>query len=285
MSEVRNPGPSLDQLDDLIELLATDDAGDDSNFHIAPEGTASTGLRDADGKLDYAKIRSLFLQRRANNANADDSHISHSDPFHIEPDAAIKLPQIVIQEPTAVIEGSFSPEPSPRQRESESREIEAVPEDNDIPYSQSVLPPEASTDSIIHHLQDALTKANEEVAQLHREVLQLQTQITKLFKSNSSQEAGDVSDTRGYLANTTKLAASTLDNVQETSAIGTTVTTHVDRSDMERAIQFLIRTDELVWRRSRYPNGPPGPVFSQRNIDAITERLALWENIVRSPGP
>jgi hypothetical protein len=89
MPEVRNPG----QLDDLIELLATDDAGDDSNFHITPEGTASTGLRDADGKLDYAKIRSLFLQRRANNANADDN-ISHSDTFHIEPDAAIKLPQV-----------------------------------------------------------------------------------------------------------------------------------------------------------------------------------------------
>ena len=59
----------------------------------------------------------------------------------------------------------------------------------------------------------------------------------------------------------------------------------VDRSDMERAIRFLVRTDELVWRRSRYPNGPPAPVFSQSNIDALTERLFLWENIVRAPSP
>jgi hypothetical protein len=66
MSEERKPGPSLDQFEALIELLATDDAHDDSNFHIAPE-VASTGLRDVNGKLDYAKIRSLFLQRRGNN--------------------------------------------------------------------------------------------------------------------------------------------------------------------------------------------------------------------------
>jgi hypothetical protein len=57
----------------------------------------------------------------------------------------------------------------------------------------------------------------------------------------------------------------------------------VDRPEWERAKQFLIRADELVWRRSRYPNGPTAPVFSQSNIDALIERLTLWENIVRAP--
>jgi hypothetical protein len=79
MSEERVPGPSSDQFDALIELLATDDALDDSNFHIAPEGVTSSGLRDANGKLDYAKIRSLFLQRRANN---DGNHAMHSDALN-----------------------------------------------------------------------------------------------------------------------------------------------------------------------------------------------------------
>ena len=59
----------------------------------------------------------------------------------------------------------------------------------------------------------------------------------------------------------------------------------VDSTDTERAIQFLIRADELVWRRSRYPNGPTAPVFSQNNIDAVMERLSLWESIIRAPGP
>lgn len=59
----------------------------------------------------------------------------------------------------------------------------------------------------------------------------------------------------------------------------------VDSTDTERAIQFLIRADELVWRRSRYPNGPSAPVFSQNNIDAVMERLSLWESIIRAPGP
>ncbi|KAI0298118.1 hypothetical protein B0F90DRAFT_828694 [Multifurca ochricompacta] len=62
--EARSQKLGSDQFDALIELLATDDTGDDSNFHIVPEGTASTGLRDDSGKLDFQKIRSLFLQRR-----------------------------------------------------------------------------------------------------------------------------------------------------------------------------------------------------------------------------
>ena len=91
--EVRNPQPNSDQFDALIELLATDDACDDSNFHILPDGTASEGLRDAEGKLDYAKIRSLFLQRRANDMG---NHVSTSDQPQSEPNSGIKLPQVSI---------------------------------------------------------------------------------------------------------------------------------------------------------------------------------------------
>jgi hypothetical protein len=92
MSEERDPGPSSDQFDALIELLASDDACDDSNFHIAPEGISS-GLRDANGKLDYAKIRSLFLQRRANN---DGNHAMHSDAINHDPnsESGLKLPLV-----------------------------------------------------------------------------------------------------------------------------------------------------------------------------------------------
>jgi len=90
--EVRSPRPNSDQFDALIELLATDDAGDDSHFHILPEGTVSEGLRDAEGKLDYAKIRSLFLQRRANDNNGN--HVPTSDQPRSEPSPVIKLPQV-----------------------------------------------------------------------------------------------------------------------------------------------------------------------------------------------
>ena len=90
MSEAGTPGPNSDQFDALIELLATDDARDESNFHIAPEGTASIGLRDASGKLDYAKIRSLFLQRRTNN----DGNVVRSDSLYLEPNSeSVRPPQ------------------------------------------------------------------------------------------------------------------------------------------------------------------------------------------------
>ncbi len=91
MSEVRSPRTSSDQFDALVELLATDDARDDSNFHIVPEGTASAGLRDAEGKLDYAKIRSLFSLRRVDD-NGD--HVFPSSEPQNEPNSGIKLPQV-----------------------------------------------------------------------------------------------------------------------------------------------------------------------------------------------
>ena len=92
MSEATNPKSSEDQFDALIELLATDDAADESNFHIAPEGNASTGLRDTSGNLDYAKIRSSFQQRQ-NGRNA--KHVSSSDPSVNGPIPKIKLPEVI----------------------------------------------------------------------------------------------------------------------------------------------------------------------------------------------
>jgi hypothetical protein len=91
MSDVTNPKSSSDQFDALIELLATDDAADDSNFHIVPEGTASTGLRDASGKLDYTKIRSLFQQRQSSR-NTEDVSPGSSDNGAIP---EIKLPEVI----------------------------------------------------------------------------------------------------------------------------------------------------------------------------------------------
>ena len=88
----------------------------------------------------------------------------------------------------------------------------------------------------MHHLQAALFKAEEEVAQLRGQVSQLQTQANKLFESNSPQgmlssdiytrcswtwlisESRDVSDIRGYLANTPISARAALNNVQEVSS-------------------------------------------------------------------
>ncbi|KAN0118483.1 hypothetical protein V8E52_005213 [Russula decolorans] len=279
MSEERDPGPSSDQFDALIELLASDDACDDSNFHIAPEGVTSTGLRDANGKLDYAKIRSLFLQRQANN---DGNHAMHSDALSHNPnsESGLKPPLIVVEEPTALAGDSLLPKPLSQGGDIEPSKIEAVPKDGDVHHSQSVLPPEVSGDSIVDHLHATLLKAEEEVAQLRDQVFQLQTQANKLFESNFSQESRDVSDIRGYLANTPRSAPAALNNVQEASATGSSAPTEVD---VERAIQFVVRTDELVWRRSRYPNGCPAPVFSQSNLDALTERLTLWESIIRAP--
>ncbi|KAI9453233.1 hypothetical protein BJY52DRAFT_1399214, partial [Lactarius psammicola] len=269
--------------DALIELLATDDTADDSNFHIVPEGAASTGLRDASGKLDYSKIRSLFQQRQSSkNTEYVSSSDPSSDPIANGPDPEIKLPEIVVEEPTALADITPPVKPQPPQWVGESSEIEMAPSgEGSIPDVQVVLAPQDSEDSVMRNLEDALSKAYEEIAELQRRVLQFETQAAELFKSNSPQEL-DLGDIRGYVS---KPATSTLSNALGTESFAPIVPPGVDRLDTERAIRFLIRADELVWRRSRYPNGPSAPVFSQDNIDAVTQRLTLWESIVRAPGP
>ncbi|KAI9509983.1 hypothetical protein F5148DRAFT_1182973 [Russula earlei] len=278
MSDVWTSRLSLDEFDALVELLATSDAGDDSNFHIAPEGTPSIELRDTRGRLDYAKIRSLFLQRRAKR---DGNHIPFSEPLHSESQLRGKA----TPEPTA-LSGMLLPKSLPTE-ETEECVIEQIRKDDDVHQIQSFPFPEAPRVSLVQHLQDTLSNAQEEVAQLRRQVLQLKLQVSTLFKSDPLPVQG-VGDSRGYLAHVAIPSNSTLDNVQDASEMGTTVPTvptNVDHSDLERSLQFVIWTDELVWRRSRYPTGPRAPVFSQSNIDAITKRLALWENIVRAPPP
>ncbi|KAH9961443.1 hypothetical protein BGW80DRAFT_1463796 [Lactifluus volemus] len=282
MSGAKVPESSSAQFDALIELLATEDTGENSNFHIVPEGTASTGLRDGNGKLDYAKIRSLFLQRQGSD---DVNRVPFSDPAsHHEPSSGIKLPQIVVEEPTAVIEVPVIPTVQPQQRVVESGKLETIPtilKDDDA-HHQSVLSPEASKDFIVQHLEDALSKANEEVGELRRQVLQLESQATKLFQLSPPQ-GKEERDLVGPHASTARPETPNIEEVLPTEPMVPTLPTGVDVSDAERATQFLIQTDELVWRRTRYPNGPPAPIFSQANIDAITQRLTLWESIVRAP--
>jgi TolA-binding protein len=46
---------------------------------------------------------------------------------------------------------------------------------------------QASVDSLVQHLQDALSMAKEDVVRLQHQVLQLQTQATELLEANLSQ--------------------------------------------------------------------------------------------------
>ncbi|KAA1472126.1 hypothetical protein DENSPDRAFT_162649 [Dentipellis sp. KUC8613] len=60
MSDVSSPRTQSSQFDALIDLLATDDAADPLS-DIPP--SASDGLRDAQGNLDFAKVRTFFAGR------------------------------------------------------------------------------------------------------------------------------------------------------------------------------------------------------------------------------
>jgi hypothetical protein len=58
----------------------------------------------------------------------------------------------------------------------------------------------------------------------------------------------------------------------------------VNIAGIRHALNFVLRTDELIWRRSVYGSvrgGPTTAVFDEQNLTALSERLSLWERVVR----
>ncbi|KAI5984403.1 hypothetical protein EDD15DRAFT_2375227 [Pisolithus albus] len=56
--------------------------------------------------------------------------------------------------------------------------------------------------------------------------------------------------------------------------------------DISRALDFVERVDEIIWRRSSLPtNSSLNPTFSAGNVEGLLSRLELWEKMVRSPSP
>ncbi|KAI6027908.1 hypothetical protein BKA83DRAFT_4123775 [Pisolithus microcarpus] len=54
--------------------------------------------------------------------------------------------------------------------------------------------------------------------------------------------------------------------------------------DISRALDFVERVDEIIWRRSSLPtNSSLDPIFSAGNVEGLLSRLDLWEKMVRRP--
>ena len=49
--------------------------------------------------------------------------------------------------------------------------------------------------------------------------------------------------------------------------------------EIKNVVEFLVRMDELVWRRSEY--GANRGVFDPENASAVEDRIRLWEKIAR----
>jgi len=54
-------------------------------------------------------------------------------------------------------------------------------------------------------------------------------------------------------------------------------------SEVRNVVEFLVKMDELVWRRSEY--GANRGVFDSKNILAVEDHIRLWERIARGHSP
>ncbi|KAI6015375.1 hypothetical protein BKA83DRAFT_4498642 [Pisolithus microcarpus] len=58
---------------------------------------------------------------------------------------------------------------------------------------------------------------------------------------------------------------------------------NLSAQDISRALDFVERVDEIIWRRSSLPtNSSLDPIFSAGNVEGLLSRLDLWEKMVRS---
>ncbi|KDQ62092.1 hypothetical protein JAAARDRAFT_54113 [Jaapia argillacea MUCL 33604] len=58
-----------------------------------------------------------------------------------------------------------------------------------------------------------------------------------------------------------------------------------DVSDVQRALDFVTRVDEIIWKRAKYPfvqGANTGEIFSEENLEALIDRITLWDKVVRS---
>ncbi|KAI6131128.1 hypothetical protein EDD16DRAFT_1539090 [Pisolithus croceorrhizus] len=59
---------------------------------------------------------------------------------------------------------------------------------------------------------------------------------------------------------------------------------NLNPQDISRALDFVERVDEIIWKRSSIPiSSSLDPVFTAGNVEGLLSRLELWEQMVRGP--
>ncbi|KAI0320959.1 hypothetical protein OF83DRAFT_457327 [Amylostereum chailletii] len=339
-SDVASPRPSTgstEQFDALIDLLATDGTEGAGNN----AGGLGLELRDTEGRLDFTKIRSFFVQR---NPDEGDSTAVHTVPGP-SPNDAQRASDMAVETLASPLSGLSR---TPRSTPSVS---DAIPPSSSLNYSdfnaletekertqqraRHTPSPAPSGAQVVRNLERNLQLANEELRALRGRYMELQSMVSELLdhpdgavrsraynKPPPCDVRREATRQDGRLipdaTNTTVVPLargdlpSSIEPLPETQAklnladlsvyLGLPIDPHVAQSsrgashpkpgpndvhgveDIRAAVQFLRQVDELVWRRTRYPDAPWGdhlPVFSVSNIMSLLERLELWESVAR----
>ncbi|KAI6011298.1 hypothetical protein EDC04DRAFT_2580569 [Pisolithus marmoratus] len=324
----------------LINLLASDGIDDVPPTSVVSRTRNTAGgaaLRDASGKLDFEKIRSMFEGQNQTSSQAG------APVGTVEPDQQVLntlgggvQTGMVIDRRDSVRLGRLTfltflpsliqlpckqiPLLLPYKIHHRIQPHDAV-HSNDASPVRDVLTTPFSFDQ----LNDALESAHDEMRTLRRQYDELQTLVaerlgegkkhkgpeqkvihkvesedqingsktgknaTAPFTSRVAQlsedEAKRALTVRIFMTNVrpSLLLSGDLDSAPFKLALRTRANTSFQ--DISRALDFVERIDEIVWRRSSIPiSSSLDPVFSAGNVDGLVSRLKLWEKIVRSSG-
>ncbi|KAH7928770.1 hypothetical protein BV22DRAFT_1126286 [Leucogyrophana mollusca] len=322
-------GPNA-SFDALIDLLASDDPLED------PATTSNEAqrlvLRDASGRLDFDKIRSMFSrQRRVSEEDAQDaikhtgtntgSKITGPLPSEVEPGNTSPPAENRHSAPVPVLDvshdgasGILSPN-----TDLDKTTLPSAPSSTAVTMDPLIRPLDFS------QLNDALSRANVEVEDLRRRYDDLQMLVSERLprrvpsmlpasaipgrhpstvpeKTTPSAVQVEVSSEIDpqfpgeiaklsefeaksilcYLSRALAFPPSVLVAQSGDDRFTTLPASQQPQSveDIRRSVDFLRSVDEVVWRRSTASVDRPA-IFSEDNVNALSMRVALWEQTVR----
>ncbi|KAL4080561.1 hypothetical protein J3A83DRAFT_4366918 [Scleroderma citrinum] len=166
----------------LIDLLASDGADDVPLTGSVPrtKSTLNTALRDPSGRLDFAKIRSMFEAQNQTHAQSPSDKVPNSDVGDVE-----LAPDWLSDENTGHVQQSHpvlvQPSPDPTSsfaqglQPEENRQPAVAPLDDTTP--RDVL----STAFSFNKLNDALESAHDQVRTLRKQYDELQAFVSEKF--------------------------------------------------------------------------------------------------------
>ncbi|KAF9651364.1 hypothetical protein BDM02DRAFT_861292 [Thelephora ganbajun] len=246
------PSPDADEeFEFLVNLLASDGVGPDPLLGAASGGSPSRkgqgdrgfGIRrGSDGKLDLGRVKAFYESKNVVGSGRDGPWLTDNSRDH---------PGKGVDNVGLALEGDISVS-----RSASDREDEMVP-----PSSEHFEPAFHGADPL-DDLQQGHAEASVSPPPIEdprqwvdllseREAKQLLLEISGALKLKLplDNDPGPVAD-----------RPRTLDEVKN-------------------VVEFLMKMDELVWRRSEY--GADHGVFDSKNTSAVEERVRLWERIAR----
>ncbi|KAI6103310.1 hypothetical protein EV401DRAFT_1875348 [Pisolithus croceorrhizus] len=316
------PNEAFEALIDLLASDGIDDVPPTSSVPRARITADGAALRDESGRLDFEKICSMF-QGQNHAESQGETPVEAVQPDQQVLDSLGGGAQTDVDPPRDIVsvEDTVTLKANPitatvqNSRPDRSRypDVDSAAHSNDVQPLRNVLTTPFSFDQ----LNDALGSARDEMRTLRRQYDELQKLVAERLGKGKERkmtqetvsgaqdskpygddgiatEVAQLSEEEAKRALTARIFSS-ITNVRPSlllsgdpnsapSNLSPRTRGNLNPQDISRALDFVERVDEIIWKRSSIPiSSSLDPVFTAGNVEGLLSRLELWEQMVRGP--